>query len=110
MSWVKKMTSTLTLQKKLELNVEFVDEMPQELLKKYYAQCDCLVVPSLSEDFCLPVIKAALFCKPSIVSEVGSLPELVIDSETGFIIKAKDAVALAKKCYFWPIIVNYSIF
>lgn len=83
--------------KKLELNVEFVDEMPQQLLKTYYAQCDCLVVPSLSEGFCLPVIEAALFGKPSIVSDVGSLPELVIDGETGFIIKQKDAIALAEK-------------
>lgn len=49
--------------------------------------------------FCLPVVEAAAFGKPSIVTNAGSLPELVNNGETGFIVNIGDASMLASKMY-----------
>jgi glycosyltransferase involved in cell wall biosynthesis len=68
-------------------------------LKPLYASCTALISSSLSEGFCLPVIEAAMFGKPAIVSNVGSLPELVVDRENGFVVPAASAEALAEKMY-----------
>lgn len=70
--------------KENSLNVSLVPKLPHEKLKDYFKWCRCLVVPSTSEGFCLPVIEAASFGVPSIVTNVGSLPELVIDGKTGY--------------------------
>jgi glycosyltransferase involved in cell wall biosynthesis len=68
-------------------------------LKRQYASCTVFVSPSLSEGFCLPIIEAAMFQKPSIVTNIGSLPELVVDGKTGLIAPVADINALAESLY-----------
>lgn len=73
-------------------------------LKRQYASCTAFVSPSLSEGFCLPIIEAAMFEKPSVVTNVGSLPELVINGETGFVVPVADVTTLTDRLY--QIIIN----
>ncbi|MGD0070195.1 MAG: glycosyltransferase family 4 protein [Candidatus Bathyarchaeia archaeon] len=68
-------------------------------LKRQYASCTAFVSPSLSEGFCLPIIEAAMFEKPSVVTNIGSLPELVTDGETGFVVPVADVNTLADRLY-----------
>jgi glycosyltransferase involved in cell wall biosynthesis len=68
-------------------------------LKRLYASCSALVSSSLSEGFCLPVVEAAMFGKPSVVTDIGSLPELVSDGENGFVIPTADVNALADRMH-----------
>jgi glycosyltransferase involved in cell wall biosynthesis len=68
-------------------------------LKRQYASCTAFVSPSLSEGFCLPIIEAAMFEKPSVVTDVGSLPELVTNGENGFVIPVADVNSLADMLY-----------
>jgi len=89
----------IDLANKLHINVVFLGKIPNNELKKYYASCIALVSPSLSEGFGLPVIEAAMFGKPAIVSNVGSLPELVTDGENGFVVPAGDIFALSERMY-----------
>ena len=89
----------IKLAEKLGVDVSFIGRIPNSELKKYYAECTALVSPSLSEGFCLPVIEAAMFNKPAIVTNTGSLPELVVDSENGFVVPVNDATTLAEKMY-----------
>ena len=81
--------------KELGVNVDFLGRIQNSKLKQYFASSTALVSPSLSEGFCLPVIEAAMFGKPSIVTNIGSLPELVTDGKTGCIIPVADVNALA---------------
>ena len=85
--------------KELGIDAEVHGSMPRLELKRFYASCTALVSPSLSEGFCLPVIEAAMFGKPAIVSNTGSLPELVIDGENGFIVPVADTITLAERMY-----------
>ena len=87
------------LAKRLGVDVEVYSYLPFSELKGLYAASTTLVSPSLSEGFCLPVIEAAMFKKPAIVTNVGSLPELVVDGENGFVVPVADTATLAEKMY-----------
>jgi glycosyltransferase involved in cell wall biosynthesis len=57
---------------------------------------DIFVLPSYSEGVSLALLEAMAAGLPVIVSRVGSNPEVVTDVETGLIIPARDAEALAE--------------
>jgi glycosyltransferase involved in cell wall biosynthesis len=54
-----------------------------------------VVVPSLGEGFGMVALEAMERSRPVIASAVGGLPEIVADAETGFVVPAGDAEALA---------------
>jgi glycosyltransferase involved in cell wall biosynthesis len=54
-----------------------------------------VVVPSLGEGFGMVALEAMERARPVIASAVGGLPEIVADGETGFVVPAGDAEALA---------------
>jgi glycosyltransferase involved in cell wall biosynthesis len=88
----------VNMAKRYGINATFIDTKLSKH-KEIYASCTALVVPSVSEGFCLPVIEAAMFVKPAIVSDAGSLPELVEDGLDGYITPAADVNRLAE-CIF----------
>jgi glycosyltransferase involved in cell wall biosynthesis len=97
---ITRANSTQTNQaKRLGIDVEVYGYLPYSKLKHLYASSTALVSPSLSEGFCLPVIEAAMFGKPAIVTNAGSLPELVIDGENGFVVSVADTATLAERMY-----------
>lgn len=95
----KKDLKYINMARQMHVSADFVGYVSEEKLKELYNSCTCLVVPSLRESFCLPVIEAASFEKMTIVSNAGSLPELVSDGETGFVVNVGDVNALASKMY-----------
>jgi glycosyltransferase involved in cell wall biosynthesis len=54
-----------------------------------------LVVPSLGEGFGMVALEAMERARPVVASAVGGLPEIVADGETGLVVPAGDAEALA---------------
>jgi glycosyltransferase involved in cell wall biosynthesis len=54
-----------------------------------------VVVPSLGEGFGMVALEAMERGRAVIASDVGGLPEIVVDGETGLIVERGDAVALA---------------
>jgi len=54
------------------------------------------VVPSLGEGFGMVALEAMERGRPVIASDVGGLPEIVADGETGFVVPAGDAEVLAE--------------
>jgi glycosyltransferase involved in cell wall biosynthesis len=59
------------------------------------AACDVIVVPSRWEGFGLIALEAMAAARPVVASEVGALPEIVVDRQTGLLVPAGDAPALA---------------
>ena len=73
------------------------DELPY-----YYALSDVTVVPSLQEAFGLVVSEAMACGKPVIGSNVGGIPDQIIDGYTGFLVEPKDHLKIAERI-LWSI-------
>lgn len=56
---------------------------------------DALVLPSLWEGFGIVLIEAMAAGKPAITTNVSSMPEIVVDNETGRVVPVNDEKALA---------------
>jgi len=79
------------LAERLGVSLELLgDCLSEEQLAKLYSECKFLVHLSLYEPFGLTPVEAGLFGKPSIVTNRGGPPEIVIDKETGFVVSPVD--------------------
>lgn len=58
---------------------------------------DMFVMPSLSEGMPLSILEAMAAERPVIASRVGGIPEVIVDSQTGYLSEAKSPVDLASK-------------
>jgi len=78
----------------LERIVEFYGFCPNEKLPELYNQADVFVLPSLTESFG-QVFGEAMACGlPIIGTNVGGIPEIVIDNENGLLIQPGDVAGL----------------
>jgi glycosyltransferase involved in cell wall biosynthesis len=73
--------------------VEFVGY--QSPVQPWIAASDLLVHPSLYEAFPRVILEAMALFKPVVASRVGGVAEAVLDGETGFLVPAEQADALA---------------
>jgi glycosyltransferase involved in cell wall biosynthesis len=60
------------------------------------AAADVFVMPSLSEGLGVAVLEAMAMGKPVVTTDAGGLPEAVSEGETGMVVPAGDAEALAE--------------
>ncbi|CAN5275275.1 glycosyltransferase family 4 protein [soil metagenome] len=72
--------------------------IPDDQMPAYYANAVCLCLPSTSqsEGFGMVIIEAASQKTPSIGTKVGGIPSVIVDDETGLLIKPKDDEVLAR--------------
>ncbi len=76
-------------------NVTFEGYQSGRALSEFIAGARAVVVPSIwNEVFGLVVLEAMAFGKPVIASDIGALPEVVIDRHTGFLVPPADVQAL----------------
>jgi len=66
----------------------------KEDMNLIYNTFDCLLSPSSSEGFCIPVIEAQACGVPVIVNDWTSMPELIIEGETGYKVKRDDRLRI----------------
>ena len=80
---------------KLNEKILFLGALPGA--SKYLKAFDVFVLPSIKEGLPYTILEAMAAGVPVVASAVGGIPELIQDSVNGFLIKPKDAEALAKK-------------
>lgn len=66
-----------------------------ENISQWYEMCSIVVVPSLFESFGYVAVEAALMRRPVIASDVGGLPEIILNNLTGVLFPSGDYDALA---------------
>ncbi|MBU1626945.1 glycosyltransferase [bacterium] len=71
--------------------------IPNEDVEVYFKAADIVVLPYISATGSGIVQISYGFDKPVLVTEVGSLPEVVIEEKSGFIVPICDSEAIAKK-------------
>jgi len=79
----------------LPKNIKVIDSLPYEELKYLVALADSVIVPSISEGFGYTALEAMALEKPVMVSNAGSLPEIVGGKH--LIFQKKNSQDLAEK-------------
>jgi glycosyltransferase involved in cell wall biosynthesis len=93
----------LTKQLGMERHVSFIGAVSQKDLIKFYSLAHLLVLPSIvnhageTEGLGVVLIEAMACGLPVIGSDVGGIPDLIKDGETGLLVKQKDPDLLAEK-------------
>ena len=80
--------------------IDFRGKVSLGEVKNLMARCYCLVLPSLSEGLPRVIIEAMALGKSVVASNVGGIPDLVKDNETGLLVKPADSEDLANKLKF----------
>lgn len=91
--------SSLAKELSIDHQVTFTGKIPHHQVPKMINTFDVFFVPSTldSESFGVAAVEAQACQVPVVVSNVGGLPEVTLDGETGFIVPSKDSEALAEK-------------
>jgi glycogen(starch) synthase len=76
------------------LNVEFRGKIERDQIPHLINEATLLIAPSHVEAFGLSALEAMQMGRPVIASNVGGLPEVVLDGKTGLLVPPKDAEAL----------------
>jgi glycosyltransferase involved in cell wall biosynthesis len=77
----------------LQVSVHLLGRVPD--VAAWLRRADLLVHPARWEGFGLALLEAMLASKPVVATNVSSIPEIVVDGETGLLVPPDDAAALA---------------
>jgi len=82
----------------LKLNhVNFFGKVSHDKVPSSFALMDIVVIPSLQESFGVAAAEALACGKAVIASDVGGLPEIIVNGETGLLCPVKAIECIAKK-------------
>jgi glycosyltransferase involved in cell wall biosynthesis len=81
-------------------NIKYLGKKNYDLTLKYISAADFLVFPSIwYEGFPMVLVEAMSFGVPSIVNNIGSMPEIIIDRINGIVVQQP-------KIEFWEQVIN----
>ncbi len=93
------LAETLAIQE----HVIFIDEVPQEELVAFYSMADIFVLPSIvnengeTEGLGVVMLEAMACELPVIASNVGGIPDIIRNGETGLLVRPKDPQEISQK-------------
>jgi len=80
----------------LEKHVSFAGHINHEKVYSFISTHHLMVMPSRSEGFGVAAVEASACARPVIATNVGGIPEIVIDQKTGILVTSDDPKALAE--------------
>jgi len=87
----------LTRELELESTVHFLGAKDQATVAKWYVASSVVILPSEYESFGMVALEAMATGTPVIVSDVGGLPFLVDNLQTGFLVPSRNPEQLASR-------------
>jgi L-malate glycosyltransferase len=87
----------LALELNIHKQVKFVGSIPHAEVPGMLSTFDIYMALSISESFGVAVLEASACGKPVITSDVGGLPEVVRDGQTGFLVPPNNPQRAAEK-------------
>jgi glycosyltransferase involved in cell wall biosynthesis len=81
----------------IEDNVTFLGYVPDEKLPLLYSASDLFVLPAIYENFPFAILEAQASGLPVISTNVGGIPEFLVDTENGFVIEPRNPTQLTQK-------------
>jgi len=78
----------MTTQKK---NFFIIPPRKHEYVPEVVAASDIVIIPSLSEGFGLTTLEACALGKPVVATNVGAIPEIIIDKKTGILVNPQNS-------------------
>lgn len=89
------------LRKELEgLPVKFWGMVPHSQVPEIFSKTSVSFLPSYTESCPLAILEALASSVPVVASNVGGIPEIIIDGETGFLTQLEDTKAMAERIIF----------
>ena len=85
----------LTEQPGLASRVNFINSVPHRLLRDHINECDVFVLPALEEGLGMVLLEALSCKKPVIATNIGGIPDIITDNQTGILIPPQDVKALS---------------
>ncbi|EEE40882.1 glycosyltransferase family 4 protein [Prochlorococcus marinus] len=82
---------------KVKQSIKLIGWIDNSELIKFYSKSDIFILPSYIEGFPNALVEAMLCCIVPIVSDVGSIPDYIIDSENGLLVKPRSYSLLRAK-------------
>jgi len=67
------------------------------IISEYYKASDIFLHATLADNFPLTVLEALSCGTPVIATDIGGIPEQIINQETGFLVPPKDPIKMAEK-------------
>lgn len=80
---------------KMERNIEFLGQVPKSQIPELGNRCDIFVNPTFVDNTPVSVVEAMAMGMCVVVTNVGGLPYLVKDRETGLLVRAGDESEMA---------------
>ena len=81
----------------LKDSVTFLNSIPQEEVYEKMLESDLFLLPSVEEGIANVCVEAMLSKLPVLSTDCGGMSELIVDSETGFLVPTRNPKALADK-------------
>jgi len=81
----------------LKDSITFLNSIPQEEVYQKMLESDLFLLPSVEEGIANVCVEAMLSKLPPLSTDCGGMSELIVDSETGFLVPTRNPKALADK-------------